>query len=55
VDALKSAFIQACRSASGREITSEGNFHWTWNETQDGESQISNARARYREDVTVQL
>lgn len=55
VDALKSSFIAACRSTSGREITSEGDFHWTWNETRDGDAQIANTRAQYREDVTVSL
>jgi len=55
VHSLKSRFIAACRSASGREVASEGNFHWTWNETQDGDSQIANTHAQYREDVTVSL
>lgn len=55
VDAMRSSFIAACRSASGRDVTSEGNFHWTWNETRDGEAQIANTHAQYREDVTVSL
>jgi hypothetical protein len=55
VESLRSSFIAACRAASGRDVTSAGNFHWTWNETQDGESQIANSRAQYPGDVTVNL
>jgi hypothetical protein len=55
VQATKSSFIAACRAASGRDVTSDGDFHWTWNETTDGESQIANTHAQYREDVTVGL
>lgn len=55
VQAMRSSFIAACRAASGRNVTSEGDFHWTWNELQDGESQIANSRARYPEDVSVSL
>jgi hypothetical protein len=55
VQAFKPGFIAACRAASGRDITSEGNFHWTWNETRDGDEQIANTRAQYREDVTVDM
>jgi len=55
VEGLKSSFIAACEAASGRKVTSEGDFQWMWNEFRDGESQIANARARYREDVTVDL
>jgi TPR repeat protein len=55
VDAMKSSFIAACRSTSGRDITSEGNFHWTWNETRDGDAQIANTHAQYGEDITVSL
>jgi hypothetical protein len=55
VQAMKSRFISACRSASGREITSDGNFHWTWNENQDGDAQVSDTHARYKEDTTVSL
>jgi hypothetical protein len=54
VFALKDAFIAQCRQ-SGRDITSEGNFFWVWNELKSGESQLAAARARYREDVTVSL
>jgi hypothetical protein len=54
VESLKSRFIALCR-ASGRDITSEGDFHWTWNETREGDQQVSNAHARYREDVSVNL
>ena len=55
VQGMKSRFIAACRAASGREVTSEGDFHWTWNELRDGEAQIANTHAQYREDVTVGL
>jgi len=55
VEGMKSAFIAACEAASGRKVTSQGDFQWMWNEFRDGESQIANARARYREDVTVNL
>jgi hypothetical protein len=55
VQDLKSRFIAACRTASGRNVTSDGDFHWTWNETRDGDAQIANTRARYPEDVTVSL
>lgn len=55
VQAFKARFIAACRAASGRDVTSEGNFHWTWNETQDGDRQIADTRAQYREDVTVDV
>jgi len=54
VDSLKAQFLASCR-ASGREITSEGNFHWTWNETRDGDRQVADTHARYPEDVTVAL
>lgn len=55
VEGLKSSFIEACRAASGRNVTSEGDFHWTWNETRGGDAQIANTRARQPEDVTVSL
>jgi hypothetical protein len=54
VEDWKGRFLQACRS-SGREIAGEGNFHWTWNESRDGDQQVDNAHARYREDVSVNL
>jgi hypothetical protein len=54
VESMKSSFIAACR-ATGRDISSEGNFHWTWNETRDGDQQVDNAHARASEDVTVSL
>ena len=55
VQSYKADFIASCQSASGRSVTSEGDFHWTWNETQDGDRQISNTRSQYPEDVTVSL
>lgn len=55
VQSFKSRFIAACKAASGRDITSEGNFRWTWNETSTSEQQLSNSRARASEDVTVSI
>lgn len=55
VESLKATFIAACRSASGREVTSEGDFHWTWNELKAGEAQMAATHAQYHEDVTVNL
>lgn len=52
VQDLKARFIAQCR-AQGREITSEGDFQWVWNEFQDGEQRVASTRARYREDVSV--
>ncbi|RYY23032.1 MAG: hypothetical protein EOP62_21565 [Sphingomonadales bacterium] len=54
VQALKQRFIAACR-ATGREITSEGNFTWLWNQSPGDEDKVARARARYREDVTVSV
>lgn len=54
VQALKAPFISQCR-ATGRQVTSDGNFHWVWNEHKGGDAQIANARPQNREDVLVQL
>ena len=54
IQGLKSAFIAQCR-ASGRDITSEGNFAWHSNQTPADEQQMAVARAKYREDVSVAL
>ena len=54
VYALKDAFIARCR-ASGREITSEGNFNYVWNQTSSDEQTLQGARPRFREDVAVSL
>lgn len=54
VQALKAPFISQCR-ATGRQVTSDGNFHWVWNEQKGGDAQIANARPQYREDVLVQV
>jgi hypothetical protein len=54
IQSLKTDFIARCR-ASGREITSEGNFTWHSNQTAAGEQQIADARPKYREDVSVSL
>jgi hypothetical protein len=54
VYSLKSEFIAACR-ASGREVTSEGNFNFFSNQSQDEEQRLQEVRPRYREDVSVTL
>ncbi len=54
VHALKDAFIARCR-ASGREISSEGNFSYVWNRSAGEEAKMQNARPRFREDVAVSL
>lgn len=54
VESLRDQFIELCR-AKGRDVTSDGNFHWTWNETPNSDQQVSNAHARYKEDVSVDL
>lgn len=54
VYALKDAFISRCR-ASGREITSDGNFNYVWNQTSGDEQTLQGVRARFREDVSVSL
>ena len=54
VQELKAAFIAQCR-ARGREITSDGNFHWSWNQYSGDEQRLGEARARYPEDVSVSL
>lgn len=51
---LKSAFIARCR-ASGREITSEGNFNFQLNQMRGDEERLQEMRARYSEDVSVSL
>ena len=52
VYALKSDFIARCR-ASGRDITSDGNFNFVWNQTQGDEQRLQDMRPRHREDVSV--
>ena len=54
VDSLKSQFIAQCR-AGGRDITSEGNFNWLSNRTQDEAQRLASTGAKYREDVSVQI
>jgi hypothetical protein len=54
IQSLKSQFIAQCR-ASGREISSEGNFNWLSNQTQDQAQRLGSTGAKYREDVSVQL
>lgn len=54
VHALKDTFIARCR-ASGREITSEGNFNYVWNRSGGEEAMMQDVRPRFREDVSVSL
>lgn len=54
VYSLKSAFFARCR-ASGREITSDGNFNFQLNQLQGDEKRLLEMRARHSEDVAVQL
>jgi hypothetical protein len=51
---LKSQFIAACR-ASGRDITSEGDFGWVWNEFAGDDERVSGTGPRYAEDVAATL
>lgn len=51
---LKSVFIAQCR-ASGREITSDGNFNFQMNQMRGDEERLQEMRARYSEDVSVSL
>ncbi len=54
IDALKGAFIAACR-ASGREITSEGNFRHVRNQLSGDEERVNTTGPRFPEDVAVVL
>lgn len=54
VQSFKAAFIARCR-ASGREITSEGNFNYSWNRSQGEEAGMQEVRPRHKEDVLVLL
>ena len=54
VQSFKAAFIARCR-ASGREITSEGNFNYAWDQSQGSEAGMQDVRPRHREDVLVSL
>lgn len=55
INGLKAQFIAKCRSASGREITSEGNFGSVWNQHPADEARVDSTRPRFREDVSVSL
>ena len=54
VMSLKSAFIAQCQ-ASGREITSDGNFNFQLNQSQGDEQRLQELRPRHREDVSVSM
>jgi hypothetical protein len=54
VQDLKPTFIAQCR-ASGREITSDGNFNFQLNQSQGDEERLQGMRPRYSEDVSVSL
>lgn len=55
INGLKAQFIAKCRSASGRDITSEGNFGSVWNQHPADEARVDSTRPRFREDVSVSL
>ncbi|CAN4279341.1 hypothetical protein H4W19_04145 [Pseudoxanthomonas mexicana] len=55
IESLKANFISKCRAASGREITSEANFTYVWNQSSDDEARVDGAGPRVREDVAVSL
>lgn len=52
VEALRDGFIAKCR-ASGREITSLGNFDYHWNQSPGDEQRVAGTRPRHAEDVLV--
>jgi len=54
VEALKAQFTAACQ-ASGRQITSAGNFNWVWNQTQSDEDRLASERPKHPEDVSVTI
>ncbi len=55
IEKYKEEFCKACETSSGRKITRSGNFTYVWNKNEDGEELILMARAKNREDVTVNL
>jgi hypothetical protein len=54
VESLKAQFFAKCR-ASGRDIAGEGNFWFTWNDSQTGEERLASSYAHHPEDVSVSL
>lgn len=54
VETLRDQFIAKCR-ASGREITSIGNFDYRWNQSPGDEQRVATAVPRYAEDVLVNV
>jgi len=54
VQSMRDAFIARCR-ASGREVTSVGNFNYVWNRSKGEEDLMEGTRPRFREDVAVSL
>lgn len=54
VESLRDRFLAKCR-ASGREITSVGNFDYRWNQSPGDEQRVADARPRYAEDVLVSM
>ncbi len=55
VNSLKSRFIDECRRASGREVTSERNFSHVWNMNETEAGRMEAAGPRHAEDVSVTL
>ena len=54
VESLRDQFVAKCR-ASGREITSLGNFDYHWNQSSGDEQRVADTGPRYAEDVLVRI
>lgn len=54
INSMKDEFIAACRR-KGREITSEGNFSYRWNQSDRDEQEVQAAKPRVPEDLSVVL
>ena len=54
VESLRDQFVAMCR-ASGREITSLGNFDYRWNQSSGDEQRVADTGPRYAEDVLVRI
>ena len=52
VESMRDRFVAQCR-ATGREITSLGNFTYVWNRYTADEQQVADAGPRFKEDVLV--
>jgi hypothetical protein len=54
VESLRDQFVAKCR-ASGREITSLGNFDYHWNQSSGDEQRVADTGPRHAEDVLVRI